>query len=396
MLNSPEASGECTKVPVLPASSTNTKAEPQPPGPNSKSSEGSTGLSGPGGASKGQGAAKGKENKSTQSRAARSGGKGASVLRGLSERRRLSALNGSEPLRTKPPSKRTAGAARSGSSADGERIKYLHILQESEDRVVWRAQRRATASAEWTDVAIKCYRTEPEYVRRYENEVACYRQAASMQVSNRLLCLFTVLFTRPPQRGESKQLSPHHRGAAFTRPVYKPFLLLRYATIRSGRFGLNLGVATLESVAIPTMDSALDPSLSFRRLAHRQGVSIAELLRWDMRLHISGEARPRVGLMVSWAGGTYDVLPPAGLARARAIVEELHRLGVAHGDVACCNMGYDPKTGRVVLFDFSEGGTRAGFGDVASFGSACEEDLERLDEEMEFVTKHPEMCRHYV
>ena len=127
-----------------------------------------------------------------------------------------------------------------------------------------------------------------------------------------------------------------------------------------------------------------------------QGASIAELLRWDMELHISGEARPRVGLMVSWVGGTYDVLPPAGLARAREIVEELHQLGVMHGDVGCRNMSYDSGTGRVALFDFSEGRTQAGFGDVAAFESACAGDLERLDEEMEFVTKHPEMCRNYV
>ena len=125
-------------------------------------------------------------------------------------------------------------------------------------------------------------------------------------------------------------------------------------------------------------------------------MSIAELLRWDMEMHMCGEARPRVGLMVSWVGGTYDVLPPAGLARAREIVEGLHRLGVVHGDVACHNMSYAPKTGRVVLFDFSEGGTRAGFDDEAAFESACGEDLERLDEEMPFVAKHPEMCRLYV
>ena len=127
-----------------------------------------------------------------------------------------------------------------------------------------------------------------------------------------------------------------------------------------------------------------------------QGVSIAELLRWDMELHLCGEARPRVGLMVSWVGATYDVLPPAALARAREIVEGLHRLGVVHGDVACRNMSYDPKTGRVTLFDFSEGGTRAQFEGEAAFGSACGEDLERLDEEVRFVTKHPERCRYYV
>jgi hypothetical protein len=125
-------------------------------------------------------------------------------------------------------------------------------------------------------------------------------------------------------------------------------------------------------------------------------VSVAELLRWDMEMHVCGGARPGVGLWGGWGGGTYDVLPPAGLARAREIVEGLHRLGVVHGDVACRNMSYAPKTGRVVLFDFSEGGTRAGFGDEAAFESACGEDLERLDEEMQFVTKHPDMCRLYV
>ncbi len=146
----------------------------------------------------------------------------------------------------------------------------------------------------------------------------------------------------------------------------------------------------MEYIAILLMGSALTP------WGLAQGVSIAELLRWDMELHMCGEVRPWVGLMVRWVGGTYDVLPPAGLARAREIVMGLHRLGVVHGDVACRNMSYDPKTGRVVLFDFSQGGTRAGFDDEAAFESACKEDLERLDEEMDFVTKHPDMCRLYV
>jgi hypothetical protein len=127
-----------------------------------------------------------------------------------------------------------------------------------------------------------------------------------------------------------------------------------------------------------------------------QGVSIAKLLRWDMELHLCGEARPRVGLMVSWVGNTYDVLPPAGLAQARGILQQLHQFGVVHGDVACRNMSYEPESGRVTLFDFSEGGTRAMFDDEAAFGAACEEDLEWLDEEVQYVTEHPETCRYYV
>ena len=144
------------------------------------------------------------------------------------------------------------------------------------------------------------------------------------------------------------------------------------------------------------MPCLCDPRCRLSGRGGRQGASIAELLRWDMELHLCGEARPRVGLMVSWAGGTYDVLPPAGLARARETAEGLHRLGVVHGDVACRNMGYDPATGRVVLFDFSEGQTRAGFRDDAAFGSACGEDLERLDRELEYVMAFPATCQYYV
>ena len=186
MLNSPEASKGCTEIPILPES-TKINAESQPPQEGSK---------GPGGASgKGQGAAKGKENKPTQTRSVGPGGKGASLSRGLSER--PSALNVIDSLQTKPPSKRSAGAASSGTSAaDGAEIQYLHKLDEKEDRVVWRAKRRETALVAWTDVVIKCYRTEPEYIWRYEKEVACYRQAASMQVRSRFLSLFTRLVCR--------------------------------------------------------------------------------------------------------------------------------------------------------------------------------------------------------
>ena len=116
MLNSPEASKGCTEIPILPES-TKINAESQPPQEGSK---------GPGGASgKGQGAAKGKENKPTQTRSVGPGGKGASLSRGLSER--PSALNVIDSLQTKPPSKRSAGAASSGTSAaDGAEIQYLH------------------------------------------------------------------------------------------------------------------------------------------------------------------------------------------------------------------------------------------------------------------------------
>ena len=116
-----------------------------------------------------------------------------------------------------------------------------------------------------------------------------------------------------------------------------------------------------------------------------------------MALHFPGEESPRVGLMVRWAGSTYDVLPPAALTRVREIVEELHGLGVVHRDLACRNMSYDPKSGRVMVFDFSEGGTREMFGGGGEeeFSWACSEDLRWLDEEMDYVTAHPESCRYY-
>jgi hypothetical protein len=155
MLNSPEASKGCTKIPILPVSikvkenglgfisnrqrrnegtscaSELAGIEPTPPAPEEQGmhaflptrSRGSIkvkaeckppqeGSKGPGGASgKGQGSTKGKENKPTQTRSVGSGGEGASLSRGLSER--PSALNVTDSLQTKPPSKRRAGAASS-------------------------------------------------------------------------------------------------------------------------------------------------------------------------------------------------------------------------------------------------------------------------------------------
>jgi hypothetical protein len=50
-------------------------------------------------------------------------------------------------------------------------------------------------------------------------------------------------------------------------------------------------------------------------------------------LHLQGESKPRVGLMFWWAGNAYDALLPPALEEARLILEELHGLGVVHGDV---------------------------------------------------------------
>ena len=134
----------------------------------------------------------------------------------------------------------------------------------------------------------------------------------------------------------------------------------------------------------------------YRRASSLQGVSVAELLDHGMAIHLEGESLPRVGLMVRWAGNAYDALPPPALERARRTLEELHGLGVVHGDVKTLNMGYDPKTGRVVLFDFSEGMTRDMFEDEGGFQGACEEDLQGVDWDLAWAAANPELCRYYV
>jgi hypothetical protein len=182
-------------------------------------------------------------------------------------------------------------------------IRYLHVLQEHEDRVTWMAQRWEAVLQVWVDVVVKWYAQAGAAACR--NEAECYRALASMQ-----------------------------------------------------------------------------------------GESIAELLAVDMETAFKGEEQPRVGLMVRWAGSTYDVVPLAGLERAGRILDEMHRLGVAHGDVSPRNMSYDPATGRVVLFDFSEGVIR-GEDNEAMYRGACQEDLEFLKEEMDFCRAHPSMSAYY-
>ena len=132
----------------------------------------------------------------------------------------------------------------------------------------------------------------------------------------------------------------------------------------------------------------------YRTLEAMAGV--AELLSEEVALPLDGEERPRVGLVVRWAGLVYDLVPPAGLRQARQILEEMHRRGVAQGDVASRNMTYDAETGKVVLFDFSEGLTRAMLGHGAAFLDACTCDLEALALEEAFAAAHPEKCACYL
>ncbi len=86
----------------------------------------------------------------------------------------------------------------------------------------------------------------------------------------------------------------------------------------------------------------------YRALGKMAGV--AELLAGEVALPLDGEERPRVGLVVRWAGSVYDAVPLGGLRRAEQILEEVHRRGVVHGDIGGHSMSYDPETCRVVLF----------------------------------------------
>jgi hypothetical protein len=110
------------------------------------------------------------------------------------------------------------------------------------------------------------------------------------------------------------------------------------------------------------------------------------------------EEAPRVGLVVRWAGPVYDAVPPSALRRARRILEEMHRRGVAHGGVATRHMGYDAATGEVVLFDLAEGVTRASLGPRggAAFRAACEGDMRDLEEEEAWAAANPDRWAIYV
>ena len=109
----------------------------------------------------------------------------------------------------------------------------------------------------------------------------------------------------------------------------------------------------------------------------------------------AGVEDPRVhAIVLSWVGPSRDRtragwgrgLGEASLRRARQILEQMHRLGVAHGDVHPRNMAVDSVSGRVFLFDFSHATTLDLFdGDCKKFGFYCSRDLKDLEEHLEYA-----------
>jgi hypothetical protein len=199
--------------------------------------------------------------------------------------------------------------------------------------------------------------------------------------------------------GEAPGPAPHDDGPVPSEPAVRYLHVLQRhpdrVTWMAQRWGAAAGA--WEDVVIKLYLSAerhREEVECYRALAGMAGV--AELLAEEAALPLDGEERPRVGLVVGWAGSVYDAVPPAGLERAERILREMHRRGVAHGDVGAHNMSYDPETGRVVLFDFSEGQTRARLGSDAAFRAACEDDLEALAEEAAWVAANPKRGAYYL
>ena len=102
----------------------------------------------------------------------------------------------------------------------------------------------------------------------------------------------------------------------------------------------------------------------------------------------------RKGLMVSWVGSSYDVLPAKALLKVRPMLLEMHQIGVAHGDLCFRNIGYDLASDTVALFNFSESCIRSATQGHQNFEVACEEDLQALDDMLEYVTENQKSCRY--
>jgi hypothetical protein len=115
-------------------------------------------------------------------------------------------------------------------------------------------------------------------------------------------------------------------------------------------------------------------------------IGIPKLLDGELKLKWTEPQEPRVHAhLTSWVGPPngggfgaarrFSPPPVSSLRRARAILEEMHKLGVAHGDVRLPNLSWDPMTERVFVLDLSHGQAHG----EDDFEYLCGADLRKMD-----------------
>jgi hypothetical protein len=186
--------------------------------------------------------------------------------------------------------------------------------------------------------------------------------------------------------GEAPGPAPHDDGPVPSEPAVRYLHVLQRhpdrVTWMAQRWGAAAGA--WEDVVIKLYLSAerhREEVECYRALAGMAGA--AELLAEEAALPLDGEERPRVGLVVGWAGSVYDVVPPAGLERAERILREMHRRGVAHGDGRGANLAWDPAARRAFVLDLSHALARRDAASTAEIDSEFRTDLQRVGELVE-------------
>ena len=127
-------------------------------------------------------------------------------------------------------------------------------------------------------------------------------------------------------------------------------------------------------------------SICYEKLESLQGISIPTLVEGEFDFPDDRQGR-RHGIVLSWIGslygGNYMVLPTKALLIAREVVNEMHKHGVAHGDIRAENMNYNFTTSKLFVYDFSHAVVDTLDGEEA-FQEACEEDDESLHKLIEW------------
>lgn len=110
-----------------------------------------------------------------------------------------------------------------------------------------------------------------------------------------------------------------------------------------------------------------------------QGRCIPVLIDRDYRGVMDDTDTP-YAMVLSWVGtpgkGNYMTLPTDGYEQARKILLQMHKLGVAHGDVRAQNMNYDIHTKKLYIYDFGQAVIRG----EPEFRQECRNDLETINQ----------------